>query len=304
MTRLFEIKNKNYGNSFSKQFDEYGLTSVCIRLEDKLNRLKSLNKQISESKNGIVDINVDDESIKDTLIDLANYSVLAIMEISKGDMKITDTEVYGFEASLRGMRNPMNSWHLQDTKRMLGAKGKYNDFKNNDLSYEAIVIGPNDLDLAKRLIKAGNEHCKFLRQIQVWADFEMPLYWWSEFDTYKFNTKNSCSTMHKLFNAKKEIELDDFVYSKEDINILNFIIRELNSLRKRYLETKDFNYVIRGKRLLPTSFKQKRTVNTNYAELINIYNQRKNHRLKEEWQDVFCKWCEELPYFKEFLEAR
>ena len=219
-------------------------------------------------------------------------------------MKITNTEVYGFEASLRGMRSPMNSWHLQDTKRMLGIKGKYNDFKNNDLSYEAIVIGPNDMDLAKRLIKAGNEHCKFLRQIQVWADFEMPLYWWSEFDTYKFNTKNSCSTMHKLFNAKKEIELDDFVYSKEDINTLNFIINELNSLRKRYLETKDFNYVIRGKRLLPTSFKQKRTVNTNYAELINIYNQRKNHRLKEEWQDVFCKWCEELPYFKEFLEAR
>ena len=219
-------------------------------------------------------------------------------------MKITNTEVYGFEASLRGMRNPMNSWHLQDTKRMLGIKGKYNDFKNNDLSYEAIVIGSNDMDLAKRLIKAGNEHCKFLRQIQVWADFEMPLYWWSEFDTYKFNTKNSCSTMHKLFNAKKEITLDDFVYSKEDINTLNFIIRELNSLRKRYLETKDFNYVIRGKRLLPTSFKQKRTVNTNYAELINIYNQRKNHRLKEEWQDVFCKWCEELPYFKEFLEAR
>ena len=219
-------------------------------------------------------------------------------------MKITNTEVYGFEASLRGMRNPMDSWHLQDTKRMLGIKGKYNDFKNNDLSYEAIVIGSNDMDLAKRLIKAGNEHCKFLRQIQVWADFEMPLYWWSEFDTYKFNTKNSCSTMHKLFNAKKEIELDDFVYSKEDINTLNFVIRELNSLRKRYLETKDFNYVIRGKRLLPTSFKQKRTVNTNYAELINIYNQRKNHRLKEEWQDVFCKWCEELPYFKEFLEAR
>ena len=219
-------------------------------------------------------------------------------------MKITNTEVYGFEASLRGMRNPMDSWHLQDTKRMLGIKGKYNDFKNNDLSYEAIVIGSNDMDLAKRLIKAGNEHCKFLRQIQVWADFEMPLYWWSEFDTYKFNTKNSCSTMHKLFNAKKEIELDDFVYSKEDINTLNFIIKELNSLRKRYLETKDFNYVIRGKRLLPTSFKQRRTVNTNYAELINIYNQRKNHRLKEEWQDVFCKWCEELPYFKEFLEAK
>ena len=210
-------------------------------------------------------------------------------------MKITNTEVYGFEAALRGMRNPMNSWHLQDSVPY---------YCMPDILWDATLIGERDLDLAKRLIKAGNEHCKFLRQIQVWADFEMPLYWWSEFDTYKFNTKNSCSTMHKLFNAKKEIELDDFVYSKEDINTLNFIIRELNSLRKRYLETKDFNYVIRGKRLLPTSFKQKRTVNTNYAELINIYNQRKNHRLKEEWQDVFCKWCEELPYFKEFLEAR
>ena len=85
MFNLYEIKNKNYGDSFSKQFQEYGLTSVCIRLEDKLNRLKNLNKQISEAKNGIVDINVDDESIKDTLIDLANYSVLAIMEISKGE---------------------------------------------------------------------------------------------------------------------------------------------------------------------------------------------------------------------------
>ena len=210
-------------------------------------------------------------------------------------MKITNTEVYGFEAALRGMRNPMNSWHLQDSVPY---------YCMPDILWDATLIGERDLDLAKRLIKAGNEHCKFLRQIQVWADFEMPLYWWSEFDTYKFNTKNSCSTMHKLFNAKKEIELDDFVYFKEDINTLNFIIRELNFLRKRYLETKDFNYVIRGKRLLPTSFKQKRTVNTNYAELINIYNQRKNHRLKEEWQDVFCKWCEELPYFKEFLEAR
>ena len=210
-------------------------------------------------------------------------------------MKITNTEVYGFEAALRGMRNPMNSWHLQDSVPY---------YCMPDILWDATLIGERDLDLAKRLIKAGNEHCKFLRQIQVWADFDMPLYWWSEFDTYKFNTKNSCSTMHKLFNAKKEIELDDFVYSKEDINTLNFVIRELNSLRKRYLETKDFNYVIRGKRLLPTSFKQKRTVNTNYAELINIYNQRKNHRLKEEWQDVFCKWCEELPYFKQFLEAR
>lgn len=220
-------------------------------------------------------------------------------------MKITNTEVYGFEASLRGMRNPMNSWHLQDTRFMTNNELEIEEEKNGDLLFEGVVIGEKDMDLAKRLIKAGSEHCKFLRQIQVWADFEMPLYWWSEFDTYKFNTKNSCSTMHKLFNAKKEIELDDFVYEHDfEKELISFSVRELNILRSEYLKTKDFNLVIAGKRILPTSFKQKRTVNTNYAELINIYNQRKNHRLKKEWQDTFCKWCEELPYFKEFLEAR
>ena len=230
-------------------------------------------------------------------------------------MQITNTEVYGFEASLRGMRNPMNSWHLQDSKYLYEYENNPKELKlmseklksfsdTEDLRSESYIIGENDLNLAKRLIKAGNEHCKFLRQIQVWADFDMPLYWWSEFDTYKFNTKNSCSTMHKLFNTKKEIELDDFVYSVEDKPTLTFLISQLNFLRERYLQTKDFGYVIRGKRLLPTSFKQKRTVNTNYAELINIYNQRKHHRLKEEWQDVFCKWCESLPYFTEFLSAR
>ena len=127
-------------------------------------------------------------------------------------MQITNTEVYGFEASLRGMRNPMNSWHLQDTAIC------YEESLTSSKSaiYENAIIGDNDMNLAKRLIKAGPEHCKFLRQIQVWADFDMPLYWWSEFDTYKFNTKNSCSTMHKLFNAKKTIELTDFVFSEEE----------------------------------------------------------------------------------------
>ena len=213
-------------------------------------------------------------------------------------MQITNTEVYGFESSLRGMRNPLNSWHLQDSIKTDTLRG------TEDLTCECLEIGKNDLDLAKRLIKAGPEHCKFLRQIQVWADFDMPLYWWSEFDTYKFNTKNSCSTMHKLFNAKKEIELSDFVFSEEEKPALTFIISELNSLREKYLQTKDVNYLVRGKRLLPSSFKQKRTVNTNYAELMNIYNQRKHHRLKEEWQEIFCKWCESLPYFMEFIEAK
>lgn len=204
-------------------------------------------------------------------------------------MNIKTKEVAGFIPALYGMRSPMNSWHLKDSYIENGK----------------VIIGENDMDLAKRLIKAGPEHCKFLRQIQVWADFNMPLYWWSEFDTYKFNTKNSCSTMHKLFNAKKEIEIDDFVYSNDvEKSLLSFSVRELNILRAEYLKTKNYNLVITGKRILPTSFKQLRTVNTNYAELINAYNQRKNHRLKAEWQDTFCKWCEGLPYFKEFLEAK
>lgn len=209
-------------------------------------------------------------------------------------MKVTNTEVFGFIPALRGMRSPMNSWHLQDSIPCIN-----NNY--SDVLWDSTLIGEKDLDLAQRLIKAGNEHCKFLRQIQVWADFNMPLYWWSEFDTYKFNTKNSCSTMHKLLNAKKEIELNDFVYSEDQEREIKAIIGVLNGYRKCYLESKDYNYVIKAKRILPTSFKQKRTVNTNYAELRNIYFQRKNHRLKEEWQDVFCKWVESLPYTHELI---
>ena len=205
-------------------------------------------------------------------------------------MKITTLEVAGLEPALKGMRNPMNSWSKSDSEYV-----KLTD---------RYKIGKYDMRLATSLKKAGTEHGKYLRMIQVWADFDMPLYWWSEFDTYKFNTKNSCSTMHKLFNAKKGIELSDFVFSEEEKPALTFIISQLNSLREKYLQTKDVNYLVRGKRLLPSSFKQKRTVNTNYAELMNIYSQRKNHRLKEEWQEVFCKWCESLPYFTEFIEAK
>ena len=215
-------------------------------------------------------------------------------------MKITNTEVYGIEASLRGMRNPMNSWHLQDTTIYY----EESLTSNQNVIYENAIIGDNDMNLAKRLIKAGPEHCKFLRQIQVWADFNMPLYWWSEFDTYKFNTKNSCSTMHKLLNNKEEITLDNFVYDREDKVFMQVIVDQLNYLRHHYLESKDYSYVIRAKKLLPTSYKQLRTVNTNYAELINIYHQRKNHRLKEEWQDIFCRWVEGLPYMNEFLNIK
>jgi hypothetical protein len=215
------------------------------------------------------------------------------------NMKITNTEIFGFVPALRGMRNPMNSWYLRDTIPCVS--NKYNSI---EILWDCTEIGPKDMDLAKRLIKAGPEHCKFLRQIQVWADFDMPLYWWSEFDTYKFNTKNSCSTMHKLLNNKEEITIDNFVYDREDKVFMQVIVDQLNYLRHHYLESKDYSYVIRAKKLLPTSYKQLRTVNTNYAELINIYHQRKNHRLKEEWQDIFCRWVEGLPYMNEFLNIK
>ena len=225
-------------------------------------------------------------------------------------MKITNTEVYGFDAALRGMRNPKNSWHLNDTRKADAIE----DFRlldticPEDIDMELTIIGEKDLYLAQNLIKAGTEHYKFLRQIQVWADVEMPRYWWSEFDTYQFNSKNSCSTMHRLLNTKSAITLEQFVYCNEDKDSLLSTIDRLNEIREEWLKAKEekdnktmTRLLLRSKRLLPESFLQKRTVNTNYAELRNIYFQRENHRLKEEWQDVFCKWVESLPYAKELI---
>ncbi|MGL5380686.1 hypothetical protein, partial [Clostridium sp.] len=193
-------------------------------------------------------------------------------------------------------RSPMNSWHLSDS---------YDDLNIDTpigITCECIKIGEKDMDLAKRLIKGGSEHCKFLRQIQVWVDLNLPRYIWSEFDTYKFNTKNSCSTMHKLFTVNPII-LSDFYYENDkEKEVLSCMVDLLNELRIEYLDTKNYEFVRTGKRILPESFLQLRTVNTNYAELINIYHQRKNHRLKNEW-GMICKWIESLPYMKEFLEV-
>ena len=130
----------------------------------------------------------------------------------------------------------------------------------------------------------------------------MPRYWWSEADTYKFGTKNSCSTMHTLF--KKEITLDDFYLGQDPIvmtvqQMENHTIPLLNILRDLYQKDKDYRWVVEMKRNLPESFIQLRTWNTNYEELMNMYHQRKHHRLTEEWIDIFCKWCESLPYFQE-----
>lgn len=242
-------------------------------------------------------------------------------------MNFKDTEVYGFRAALRGARNPMDSWYLIDSDN---CDNKVNcddcNFFSEEVndctfdSFEAFnqvefvekyIVGPNDMNLAQKLIKAGGEHRKFLRQIQIWVDIDMPRYWWSEFDTYKFNSKNSCSTMHKLLNTKKEITIDKFLYCNEDKDILEAIIERLNSIRREWLEEKEnknnkgmVRCLLRAKRLLTEGFLQMRTVNTNYEEVRNIYHQRKHHRLNTEWDKKFCDWAEKLPYFKEFIEYK
>ena len=205
-------------------------------------------------------------------------------------MKITTLEVAGLEPALKGMRNPMNSWSKSDSEYV-----KLTD---------RYKIGKDDMRLATSLKKAGTEHGKYLRMIQVWADFDMPRYWWSEFDTYKIGTTaNSCSTMHKLLNNPNPITLDLFVTCEEDLDIAQIVVNRLEQLRQKYIETgkKDDRLLVRAKRLLMEGFLQLRTVNLNYATISNIYHQRKHHRLKEEWINEFCTWVESLPYSKELI---
>lgn len=199
------------------------------------------------------------------------------------DMK--EIEVWGFKGALRGMRNPMDSWDRSDSY----------------LENGSINIGPNDLKLINKLIKSGPEHRKFLRMIHVQFDLNMPRYFWSEFDTYHFNVKNSCSTMHKLL-SNREITKSMFVYNEDDAILLTQNIAKLEEIRLEYLKTKDVKLIERAKQILPEGFLQKRTVDTNYEELMTMYHQRKNHRL-EEWRQ-FCRTLENLPYFKMFLDMK
>lgn len=214
-------------------------------------------------------------------------------------MKFEDTEVWGFEHAIRGMRNPMNSWEKSDSG--------YVDKRFNDQFH----IGPNDMKLMKNLISAGPEHRKFLRQIFISVDITAPLYWWKEFDTYKVGTvANSCSTMHKLKDTP--ITRDCFEMSgHEDITmVLNALVKThdfwywlidaLEYLRQKYLETKDKKYWYELIRMLPESWLQKRTVTMSYENVANIYSQRMNHKLTE-WSKDFIQWVDSLPYFKELF---
>lgn len=220
-------------------------------------------------------------------------------------LKIENVETYGWEAAIRGMRNPKNSWDKSDSEHdsCTDSCAKWDEchvgyhcptIKNEDGSY--FCIGKNDLDLMNRLANAGADHGKFMRMIVVWLDITAPLYWWKEFDTYKIGTvANSCSTMHKI--AAKEFTLADF--STEhltglSIAALQHVIDVMNLERNHFVVTNDKDCWWQMIQLLPSSYNQRRTIMLNYAVLKNIYHARKDHKL-DEWHTL-CEWIETLPY--------
>lgn len=211
-------------------------------------------------------------------------------------IKIENTELVGWEAAIRGMRNPLNSWEKSDSKwYSIGIPTSNPAAINDKYLSQKYCIGDNDLDLMKRLRNAGTDHRKFMRMITVYVDITAPLYWWKEFDTYKVGTvANSCSTMHKIH--AKEFTLDDFSHEHLYLPLqdLRPTIDLLNTYRERYLETKDKSDWWQLIQLLPSSYNQRRTVMLNYEVLANIYKSRRNHKL-DEWH-VFCEWIENLPY--------
>lgn len=201
-------------------------------------------------------------------------------------IKIERTDVMNLENAIRGARNPMNSWDRTDSS--YDENGNY-------------ILGENDLGLAMRLAKAGSDHRKFMRMIFVSVDITAPLYWWKEFDTYKVGTvANSCSTMHKIHS--KELTREDFSFDKmneESLKHMDNLLKYIEEVRQKYLETKDKALWYNLIQLLPSSFNQMRTVTMNYENLRNMYYARKTHKL-DEWH-VYCDWIKELPYAKELI---
>ena len=243
-------------------------------------------------------------------------------------IKLENTDVIGWEAAIRGMRNPMNSWKKSDSElgceEVTGSHRFCRECDDSIYIHDArscgrgntpgFVLGLNDYDLMKRLRNAGTDHRKFMRMITVYLDITAPLYWWKEFDTYKVGTvANSCSTMHKI--ADKEFTLDDFSHEHlcdDELALLEEVITRLNMNRivfiakndkqvDRYTVMSDECYAKYKKtlwwqmiQLLPSSYNQRRTVMMNYEVLANMYKSRKNHKL-DCWH-TFCDWIESLPH--------
>lgn len=212
-------------------------------------------------------------------------------------IKIENTKVQGFEAAIRGMRNPMNSWEKSDSFfcKVPDKECSVCEARHTDACCDGYVIGENDLGLMMRLAAAGPEHRKFMRFITVTADVTAPLYWWKEYDTYKVGTvANSCSTMHKIH--AKEFVMDDFSHEHLTGAAESAMIRVIDTLnlkRNQFLETKEKCFWYQMIQLLPSSYNQRRTVFLNYETLCNIYRQRLNHKL-DEWRN-FCEWIQTLP---------
>lgn len=201
-------------------------------------------------------------------------------------IRLTNTSVMNFENAMRGARNPMNSWARMDSHTQEDG---------------TFVFGPNDLELAMKLARAGSDHRKFLRMVFVSVDITAPVYWWKEYDTYKVATvANSTSTMHKIHS--KPFSMDDFStdhMTEGTKAFMETVVRQLEEIRQRFLQTKakeDWYDMIQ---LLPSSYNQLRTCTFNYETLINIYRARKNHKLQE-WHG-FCDWVRSLPYASELI---
>ena len=223
-------------------------------------------------------------------------------------LKIENVEVIGWEAAIRGMRNPKNSWDKSDS----GVKCPYKKEKCCGECQQNFCIGPNDYTLMMQLRNAGTDHRKFMRMIIVYLDITAPLYWWKEFDTYKVGTvANSCSTMHKI--ADKEFTREDFSCEhllgdntvpdhdyQSSTYVLDMVIQSLNFWRNEYLKgtesgiPKDKRWWWQMIQLLPSSYNQRRTIMLNYEVLANMYESRRHHKL-DEWH-TFCDWIESLPY--------
>lgn len=234
-------------------------------------------------------------------------------------LKITETEVFGWRASIRGMRNAHESWDKSDSFIPCWVKTKCHEceanqkcayyFEEGEPYKKDEFIGPNDLALMKTLVAAGTDHSKFMRMIHVQCDWEAPLYWWKEADTYKVGTvRNSCSTMHKI--TAHEFDMDmfshehlfDFCPSEHhnSTDILKVTIEHLNAMRK-VLNSLDQDDPLRKEywwqliQLLPSSYNQKATMDLNYQVLRNMYHPRKYHK-QDEWRVDFCNWVKSLPY--------
>ena len=226
-------------------------------------------------------------------------------------IKVENVEVFNFEGAIRGLRNPMNSWDKSDSFLCRGhefedctSSSKTCPRNNDDFTEDVFCIGENDLTLMKKLYKAGTEHRKYLRQIFVSMDIVAPLYWISEFDTYKIGTvRNSCSFMHK--GTSKPFNITDFsihdsVISRHILDLWQTIIENLNLIREAYLADKDSDIFQSLRCLLPCGYNQRFTVTMNYENVVSIIKQREHHKL-DEWRE-FVEILKNLPYIEEIME--